>query len=231
MAGPPRPNRREWRVLSLLAPSLKLDPWAPEQPFSVKPDKKVTVRDLMAIHRDIYEGTPFDQTKNPLAGPFGSPNRWTLARDYKPAEGYMPTERMIAVHQCSYVIVLQARAGHAAVDRQPGVVRAGRCEDVGVHAVLRGQPQGAGGVRDRPPRPVRPQLRVLGVELHRQLVEPELARDDPGHPREAGRDRGQAVRGPAGHREDRARAVQDRSRSRRGRSSATTRTAWRRRTS
>jgi dipeptidase len=111
MSGAPHFNRREWRVLSLLAPSLKLDPWAPEQPFSVKPDKKVTKRDLMAIHRDIYEGTPFDQTKNPLAGPFGSPNRWALPRDYKPAEGYMPVERMVAVHQCSYVVVLQARAG------------------------------------------------------------------------------------------------------------------------
>ena len=110
MAGEPTPNRREWRVLSLLAPSLNLDPWAGEQPFSVKPDKKVTVRDVMAIHRDVYEGTPFDQTTNPLAGPFGSPNRWSLARDYKPVEGYTPTERMIAVHQCSYVTVLQARA-------------------------------------------------------------------------------------------------------------------------
>jgi dipeptidase len=111
MSGQPRPNRREWRVLSLLAPSLNLDPWAPEQPFSVKPDKKVTVRDLMAIHRDVYAGTPFDQTTNPLAGPFGTPNRWSIARDYKPVEGYSPTERMVAVHQCSYVTVLQARAG------------------------------------------------------------------------------------------------------------------------
>ena len=90
---------------------MKLDPWAGEQPFSVKPDKKVTVRDLMAIHRDVYEGTPFDQTKSPLAGPFGTPNRWGLPRDWKPAEGYMPVERQIAVHQCSYVVVLQARAG------------------------------------------------------------------------------------------------------------------------
>jgi dipeptidase len=111
MSGPTRPNRREWRVLSLLAPSLKLDPWAPEQPFSVKPDRKVTKQDLMAIHRDVYEGTPFDQTKSPLAGPFGSPNRWMLPRDYKAPEGYTPVERMVAVHQCSYVVVLQARAG------------------------------------------------------------------------------------------------------------------------
>jgi dipeptidase len=111
MSAPPNPNRREWRVLSLLAPSLKLDPWAAEQPFSVKPDRKVTKRDLMAIHRDVYEGTPFDQTKSPLAGPFGSPNRWSLPRDFKAPEGYMPVERMVAVHQCSYVVVLQARAG------------------------------------------------------------------------------------------------------------------------
>jgi len=113
MAGAPRPNRREWRVLSILAPSLKLDPWAPEQPFSVKPDKKVTVRDLMALHRDVYEGTPFDQTTGPLAGPFGTPNRWSLPQGYKPAPGYSPVERMIAVHQCSYVTVLQARANMA----------------------------------------------------------------------------------------------------------------------
>jgi dipeptidase len=107
--GPIQPNRREWRVLSLVAPSLKLDPWAAEQPFSVKPDKKVSVRDLMKIHRDTYEGTPFDQTTNPLAGPFGTPNRWGLPRDFRPVEGHSPVERMIAVHQCSYVVVLQAR--------------------------------------------------------------------------------------------------------------------------
>lgn len=107
--GPIQPNRREWRVLSLLAPSLNLDPWAPEQPFSVKPDKKVTARQLISIHRDTYEGTPFDQSTNPLAGPFGTPNRWGLARDFRPSEGYSPMERMIAVHQCSYVVVLQAR--------------------------------------------------------------------------------------------------------------------------
>ena len=102
-------NRREWRVLSLVAPSLNLDPWAKEQPFSVKPDKKLTVRDIMKIHRDTYEGTPFDQTVGPLAGPFGTPNRWSIPRTFKAAEGYSPSERMIGVHQASYVTVLQAR--------------------------------------------------------------------------------------------------------------------------
>ncbi len=57
-------RRREWRVLSLLAPSLKLDPQSENYPLSVKPEKKVTVRDLLAIFRDVYEGTEFDMTKD-----------------------------------------------------------------------------------------------------------------------------------------------------------------------
>ena len=43
----------------------------PIPPFSVKPDKKVNVRQVMSIHRDVYEGTPFDQINSPLGGPFG----------------------------------------------------------------------------------------------------------------------------------------------------------------
>ena len=113
MSGSQYNNRREWRVLSLMAPSLNLDPWATEQPFSVKPDKKLTVRDLIRVHRDTYEGTPFEQNSSPLAGPFGTPNRWSLSQDFRPAPGYSLTERMIAVQQCSYVVVLQARANMA----------------------------------------------------------------------------------------------------------------------
>ena len=63
MSGSQYNNRREWRVLSLLAPSLKLDPWAPEQPFSVKPDKKLSVYDVMQLTRDKCEGTPFDPAR------------------------------------------------------------------------------------------------------------------------------------------------------------------------
>ena len=99
-------TRREWRVLSTLAPSLKLDPWEMDLPFSVKPDKKVTPQDLMKLHRDVYEGTEFDMTKGLIAGPFGDPNRWTA---YRPAEGFMRFERTIAISLASYVIVLQSR--------------------------------------------------------------------------------------------------------------------------
>ena len=57
---------REWRALSLAAPSLGLtvsgDPAVDRYPFSVRPDKPITVGTLMSIMRDSYEGTRFDLT-------------------------------------------------------------------------------------------------------------------------------------------------------------------------
>lgn len=97
-------TRREWRAMSLLAPSLKLDPWAIEYPFSIKPDKKVTVQDLMTIKRDYYEGTDFDLTKGLAAGPFGNPNRYATPATLG------EWERAISMFRCSYVTVMQARA-------------------------------------------------------------------------------------------------------------------------
>jgi len=57
-------RRREWRVFDLAAPSLGLDPNAENYPFSVKPDRKLTLQDLVNIFSDYYEGTPFDMTKD-----------------------------------------------------------------------------------------------------------------------------------------------------------------------
>ncbi|MBI9053089.1 MAG: C69 family dipeptidase [Bacteroidales bacterium] len=76
-------RRREWRIFDLLAPSLHLDPNAENYPFSVKPDKKVSLEDLVMVFKDYYEGTPYDMTRSikstdkegksvisPLANPF-----------------------------------------------------------------------------------------------------------------------------------------------------------------
>ena len=76
-------RRREWRVLSLLAPSLNLQPNSENYPFSVKPDSLVTLPKLVSIFQDYYEGTDFNLIKNitwtnkegkseisPLANPF-----------------------------------------------------------------------------------------------------------------------------------------------------------------
>jgi dipeptidase len=100
-------TRREWRVLSTLAPSAHLDPWELDLPFSVKPDRKVTPQDLMRLHRDSYEGTEFDMTKGPAAGPFGNPNRFGTGM--RPPEGYMGWERPISIFRCSYATVIQSR--------------------------------------------------------------------------------------------------------------------------
>jgi len=77
-------RRREWRALSILAPSLQLKPNAENYPFSVKPDSLVTLSKMVQIFQDYYEGTDFNPVKNitwvnpetneheisPLANPF-----------------------------------------------------------------------------------------------------------------------------------------------------------------
>ena len=72
--------RRVWRVESLVAPSLELSPWVDNgftdyYPFSVTPDTLLSTRGVMRLHRDHFEGTEFDMTVGPAAGPFGFPNR------------------------------------------------------------------------------------------------------------------------------------------------------------
>jgi len=76
-------RRREWRILSLVAPSLHLSPTAQDYPFSVKAEMKITVAKMISLFKDYYEGTPYDMTRtltvadkdgkqviSPLANPF-----------------------------------------------------------------------------------------------------------------------------------------------------------------
>ncbi|HSK68062.1 MAG TPA: C69 family dipeptidase [Candidatus Limnocylindria bacterium] len=105
-------SRREWRGFSLLAPSQEfpvLDEYG-KYPFSIKPDEKVTVKDIMDIYSDHLEGTEYDLTADAAAGPFGNPNRWPVAGNQKPAgrEG-QDWERAIAMFRCSYSFVSQSR--------------------------------------------------------------------------------------------------------------------------
>ncbi|MBM3789443.1 MAG: hypothetical protein FJW35_03725 [Acidobacteria bacterium] len=108
-------RRREWRVLSLLAPSLNLDPNAENYPLWVKPEKKVSVQDLLTIFRDTYEGTPFDMTrhltvvnrqgetvKSPVANPFMSADARDLFR--------IQRERLISSPTATYLQITQSRS-------------------------------------------------------------------------------------------------------------------------
>lgn len=57
-------RRREWRVLDLIAPSLKLHPNSENYPFSVKPDTLVSLAKMIEIFRDYFEGTDYNFVKN-----------------------------------------------------------------------------------------------------------------------------------------------------------------------
>ena len=107
-------KRREWRVLSLAAPSLHLDPNAENYPLSVKAEKKLSVKDVLDIFRDYYQNTDFDMTAN-----IGI--KTTLGKLYKSgiANPFMPYdynsllnvkyERTIACKAATYVQVTQTR--------------------------------------------------------------------------------------------------------------------------
>ncbi len=107
-------RRREWRVFSLAAPSLNLDPNGENFPFSVKPENKLSVQDVLNMFRDAYEDTPFDMTrslttmtrdsvivKSPVATAFMNSDLRRLLK--------IQRERTIACGRATYVQVTQSR--------------------------------------------------------------------------------------------------------------------------
>ncbi len=116
---------REWRALSLVAPSLGFKPpgetGVDRYPFSVKPDDPLTVQRLQSIMRDSYEGTEFDLTEHPAFHPQG--RKSPLARPWGPPELFdllgVEPKRAISTPTSGYVIVAQLR------DRLPDAI--GNC--------------------------------------------------------------------------------------------------------
>ncbi|MFO7448461.1 MAG: C69 family dipeptidase [Ignavibacteriaceae bacterium] len=78
-------------------------------PLYVKPDKKISLQDVMYLMRDHYEGTPLDMTKGIAAGPYCSPYRWRpLTWKYNGEEYFH--ERPISTPQTGFSFVSQSRA-------------------------------------------------------------------------------------------------------------------------
>ena len=123
---------REFFILSTLAPYLNLSMDMDELPFSVKPQKKLSVRDVMKYYRQTYEDTDFDMTQNlmvpelkrrwweppkedeeqkiiksPLANPWMSRDMVNLINTLKP--GTIRGRRTIAIAACSYSQIIQCR--------------------------------------------------------------------------------------------------------------------------
>ncbi|EFC90644.1 peptidase U34 dipeptidase [Dethiosulfovibrio peptidovorans DSM 11002] len=89
-------TRRVWRAQELVAPSLKQSPKEHNYPLFVKPDKKLSTWDIFKIKGDYYEGTDYDLTEGPAAGPWGNPIR--IAN-----KGEGAWERSINMHRTCYV--------------------------------------------------------------------------------------------------------------------------------
>ena len=117
---------REWFILSHLAPSLGLTYDMEELPFSVKPDRKVDVREVMALYRETYEGTDFDMTRNvrmarpanrqhpadTVVSPVANPWLTTQMRNTLNtlAPGTVEFRRTVAVAWCAYSHITQLRS-------------------------------------------------------------------------------------------------------------------------
>jgi dipeptidase len=125
-------SMREFFILNSFAPSLGLTMEADELPFTVKPEKKVSVKDIMAMYRQTYEGTEFDVTQNlmvppqrrpgsegpgtaqdsalvksPVANPFMGRDMIRLFNSIKP--GTVKERRLIAIARCAYSQIIQLR--------------------------------------------------------------------------------------------------------------------------
>lgn len=116
---------RELFILQNLAPSLGLNADMEELPISVKPERKVSARDVMELLSSTYEGTDIDPVRNlkavvknkegqitdTIASPAANP--W-MTRDTRDMLNYLcadaaPSVRTVAVPQCSYSTVIQLR--------------------------------------------------------------------------------------------------------------------------
>ena len=79
-------------------------------PLYVKPDRKVSVRDMQNMMRDHFEGTPFDMTVDPGATTaYGVPYRWR-PMDFEVDGVKYSQERAIATQQTGWVFAAQMRS-------------------------------------------------------------------------------------------------------------------------
>ncbi len=85
------------------------DKSAERLPLWVKPNRKLTVQDVMALMRDHFEGTPMDMTQDVGAGPFHCPYRWRPMDFEVDGQKYVH-ERAISTQQTGFSFVAQCRA-------------------------------------------------------------------------------------------------------------------------
>ena len=108
---------RVWSIFNRAAPSAQFsaDYWrcvegAEPYPLFIKPDRPVTVQDMIALVRDHFNDTPFYTGQGIASGPFNNPYRWrpltfTLEGDDTP----YAFERTISQVQTGFSFISQSR--------------------------------------------------------------------------------------------------------------------------
>ncbi|MBQ5997731.1 MAG: C69 family dipeptidase [Bacteroidales bacterium] len=81
---------------------------ANKMPLTIKPDRKLTVKDVAAAQRDHFEGTPFDFSEDVGAGEFRRPYRWRPMGFEVDGKEY-EFERSAGTQQTGFWFVAQAR--------------------------------------------------------------------------------------------------------------------------
>lgn len=107
---------RVWSFYRRAAPSQQFcldyvrgDVKAEPLPLWIKPDKKLSVRDVMELMRDHFEGTEFDLSVGVGAGPFALPYRWRPLTWEVDSIRYF-NERAISTQQTGFSFIAQARS-------------------------------------------------------------------------------------------------------------------------
>ncbi|MFC2133165.1 dipeptidase [Bacteroidota bacterium] len=78
-------------------------------PLWIKPDKKLSLHDVMLCMRDHYEGTPLDMSKGIASGPYNSPYRATPLV-WKAGDDFYFNERPVSTVQTPFSFVAQMRS-------------------------------------------------------------------------------------------------------------------------
>ncbi len=108
-------DSRVWCMFTRAAPSMELpadwvqgDEDAEPIPLWIKPDRKLSVADVIGFMRDHFEGTALDMTNDPGAGPHGLPYRWRPLT-WSSNESKYFNERAVSTQQTGFSFVAQSR--------------------------------------------------------------------------------------------------------------------------
>lgn len=82
---------------------------AERYPLWIFPEKKLSIKDVMGLVRDHYEGTEMDMTKGIAAGPFGTPQRWRPLSWEQDSATYA-WERPISTYNTCFSFIAQCQS-------------------------------------------------------------------------------------------------------------------------